>query len=111
MKTFLLGMGAQKTGTGWLYNYLKDNKKTDFGVMKEYHIFDAMELNEFKVFKNSHVKSGVKTLKTKDLLLNSSSDKNNLLRIAMMADYQFYFSCFTGLLSQKDCFLTGDITP
>ena len=40
-KKFILGLGAQKAGTSWLYNYF--NSRDDFfsGFMKEYHIFDA----------------------------------------------------------------------
>lgn len=42
MKTFLLGVGAQKSATSWLYDYLKMHEQCDLGFNKEYHVFDAL---------------------------------------------------------------------
>lgn len=36
-KTFLLGIGAQKAGTTWLYQYLSEHPSCDFTLGKEYH--------------------------------------------------------------------------
>lgn len=43
-KTFLLGVGAQKAGTTWLYDYLNDHPQTDMGLYKEYHLFDNLHV-------------------------------------------------------------------
>lgn len=45
-KTFLLGVGAQKSGTTWLYKYLSDNSNVSFGPLKEYHIWDGIYIKE-----------------------------------------------------------------
>ena len=41
-KTFLLGLGCQKGGSTWLYNYLKAHPNVNMGFTKEYHFFDAL---------------------------------------------------------------------
>ena len=46
-KTFLLGVGAQKAGTSWLHDQLNRRRDADFGFLKEYHVFDALELEPF----------------------------------------------------------------
>jgi hypothetical protein len=40
--TFILGVGAQKAGTTWLHQYLKLSPHFNLGLMKEYHIWDAL---------------------------------------------------------------------
>ena len=40
--TFILGVGAQKAGTTWLHQYLKLSPRFNLGLMKEYHIWDAL---------------------------------------------------------------------
>jgi hypothetical protein len=40
--TFILGVGAQKAGTTWLHQYLKLSPFFNPGLMKEYHIWDAL---------------------------------------------------------------------
>jgi hypothetical protein len=41
-KTFLLGVGAQKTGTTWLYTYLMNHPDASFHFGKEYHVLDSL---------------------------------------------------------------------
>ena len=43
-KTFLLGVGCQKGGTTWLYDYLATSPQFKHGHRKEYHVFDAIDL-------------------------------------------------------------------
>ena len=43
MKTFILGVGAQKCGTTWLYEQLKADKVVNMGFRKEYHVLDSIE--------------------------------------------------------------------
>ena len=51
MKTFLLGVGCQKGGTTWLYQYLSAHPECDFGFCKEYHVFDALWIRQAKTKK------------------------------------------------------------
>jgi hypothetical protein len=40
-RTFLLGVGAQKAGTTWLYEYLRDHPQCRMGPVKELGVFHA----------------------------------------------------------------------
>lgn len=39
---FVLGVGAQKCGTTWLYQVFQRQAWADFGELKEYHVWDAL---------------------------------------------------------------------
>ena len=41
-KTFLLGIGAQKAGTSWLYEYLARRDEIFMSPIKEMHVFDII---------------------------------------------------------------------
>lgn len=45
---FFLGMGAAKAGTSWVYAYLKRYPNVDFGVRKEYHVWSARDLEQYR---------------------------------------------------------------
>lgn len=42
--TVLLGVGAAKSGTSWLYRYLSDHPECHFRSIKELHYFDGIDL-------------------------------------------------------------------
>jgi hypothetical protein len=42
--TVLLGVGAAKSGTSWLYRYLHDHPECHFRSIKELHYFDGIDL-------------------------------------------------------------------
>jgi hypothetical protein len=100
--TFILGVGAQKSGTTWIDAYLRASGRADFGILKEYHIWDARYVNLCQQF--------VITEKS----LSAHKLKPNLekmqLRYAMQnvdGLYEAYFNslCVNGIA------ITGDITP
>jgi hypothetical protein len=41
--TVMLGVGATKSGTSWLYRYLADHPECHFRTIKELHYFDGLE--------------------------------------------------------------------
>lgn len=41
-RTFVLGVGAQKAGTTWLHSYVSASVNANMGILKEYHIWDAV---------------------------------------------------------------------
>ena len=47
-KNFILGVGCQKGGTSWLHSQLDKSHHTDFGFLKEYHVFDVLDVPECK---------------------------------------------------------------
>ena len=44
MRTFILGVGAQKSGTTWLFKQLIKSPRYAGGFCKEYHLFDALHV-------------------------------------------------------------------
>ena len=72
-KTFVLGVGAQKAGTSWLHHQLASRADTDFGFLKEYHVFDVIFHSEYEYFRPKRVApwkwrgGGISSLKTRIL--------------------------------------------
>tara|TARA_B100000378_G_scaffold70310_1_gene53413 strand:- start:87 stop:1001 length:915 start_codon:yes stop_codon:yes gene_type:complete len=110
--TFLLGMGAQKAGTSWLYNYIKQQPEADFGQLKEYHVWDALNIREFY---DVDFRKDRKNLRRdfRDLLMRIMNRPREAycVRRQMQLNTKFYFDYFSEIL-KKDCtFITGDFTP
>lgn len=110
-KTFILGLGAQKSGTSWLHDYLSSDAAADFGTLKEYHIWDALTLPEVAHYdmRSGHLKNRTVT-KLISKLKGTGSD-GWALRGHLQQDVSNYFDYFEERLSQPGVHLTGDITP
>ncbi|MBR7800223.1 sulfotransferase [Undibacterium fentianense] len=104
-KSFLLGIGAQKAGTSWLHRYLNSHPQVNMGFVKEYHIFDALTIDE-AYLKERYL---VARLRQGEQVSATPIDKTIAL---FLTNTQHYFDYFSHLLnSNKTCLLTGDITP
>ena len=110
MKTFLLGTGAQKGGTTWLYHYLKASPQFVSGYRKEYHVFDAMDVTG-QGYRREWL------LDEAEAALGRSRQGKPLNAqvmhlSSMYADQNVYFDYFAGLLgSRPNARLTADVTP
>jgi len=96
-KLFILGLGAQKSGSTWLSSYMRSYNKVDLGFSKEYHIWDAI---------NSDI-SPHRKVKLKNIFNNWK----NIPRMRMQKNTSYYFSYFQNRLSKRNIEITGDITP
>ena len=94
--TFLLGVGAQKAGTSWLHDQLQRRSDADFGFLKEYHVFDALELKRFASFRPKRP---------------SPLKWRTWRRARFIARPERYFDYFAARLKPPRIRLTGDITP
>ncbi|MDC3044192.1 sulfotransferase family protein [bacterium] len=94
--TFLLGVGAQKAGTSWLHDQLQRRSDADFGFLKEYHVFDALELERFAGFRPKRP---------------SPLKWRTWRRAQFIARPERYFDYFAARLKPARIRLTGDITP
>ena len=94
--TFLLGVGAQKAGTSWLHDQLNRRSDADFGFLKEYHIFDALELERFANFRPKRP---------------TPLKWRTWRRARFIARPERYFDYFASRLKPPQIRLTGDITP
>ena len=94
--TFLLGVGAQKAGTSWLHDQLHRRSDADFGFLKEYHVFDALELENFASFRPKRP---------------TPLKWRTWRRARFIARPERYFDYFASRLKPPQIRLTGDITP
>lgn len=102
-KTFLLGVGAQKSGTSWLFHYLQSHPQVKTGLTKEYHVFDRLHL--------THAELGVEVGALRRLANRLGFGRPAGIR-PFLKDPRRYFAHFDALLHDDDkAILTGDITP
>jgi Sulfotransferase domain len=106
-KIFLLGVGAHKSGTTWLYDYLRRHPNAAMGFTKEYHVFDALYI-------------GAEDIRRKFLqarinrVLHAATPPNpaDLTLLRFLGDPESYFGYFQHLVHKTPGILvTGDITP
>lgn len=108
MKTFVLGVGAQKAGTTWLHATLDARSDADFGFCKEYHIHDARTIERLNPFRPYEEGSWLgRSLREAALLAKPSTRK----RLAFYRHPERYYDYFQSLLSRTGIAITGDITP
>ncbi len=105
-KTFLLGLGAQKCGTTWLFHYLSSHANVNMGFLKEYHVFDKVHFNDRlaveKLFWLLRIGFG----------FFRESDEEKMRRNDFRINTNSYFSYFNSLFEEnREIVLTGDITP
>jgi len=92
-RTFVLGVGAQKAGTTWLFQYLRRVRHCRMPRRKEFHVWDVLDLPY------------AAKLRVPEVPRN-----NHHSRVAeMLADPRKYFDFFAAKLT--DSRITGDITP
>jgi Sulfotransferase family len=109
-KIFLLGVGCQKGGTSWLHDYLQHSDEADLGFLKEYHVFDALDLPSSKAF-SQRVQANARKAQTSPTM-DSTKRVNALRRLQFLADPESYFDYFHYLLLRNpQVRLTADITP
>lgn len=89
-RTFILGVGCQKCGTAWLYKYMQQFPNFAAGLMKEYHIWDALDLPA--------------------VTMTDRGVHREQLRARMLGEPGFYFAYFDALFGGTRN-LTADITP
>lgn len=118
-RTFLLGVGCQKGGTTWLHDYLQRSEQTDLGFMKEYHVFDVLDLDIAKPLRKRVLGEGRRALaafaedgEPKKGAKARIRHANALRRLQFHLDPESYFDYFQHLLLRDPGIrLTADITP
>lgn len=108
MKTFILGVGAQKAGTTWLHAYLNSRSDADFGFIKEYHIHDAMSIpgcDPFTRYQQGPL--AVRAIRELGLLAKPHTRR----RLSFYRHPALYYCYFRDLLAQPGIQISGDITP
>jgi hypothetical protein len=116
---FVLGLGAQRAATTWLWWYLRQHEETDLGALKEYHVWDAVGVSGLGYF--SHVSPLARLRRGlarrgrgrvgSRLARRPRRRGADLLRERLQRDPEQYFDYFAGLLARDGVRLTADITP
>lgn len=110
-KTFLLGVGAQKSGTTWLQDALSQQPWAEFGRLKEYHVLTPPGLSESKSLKREHLKR-IHWLAGKGDLSLVREKSHVWMQMAFFSDPELYYAYLqTRTDPERGIFLTGDITP
>lgn len=108
--SFVLGLGAQKAGTTWLYAYLRRSRRFAHGYRKEYHVFDSLDLPSEQWMRDRIL--GMAHEELEKARRGEPADAEQLHRASMYADPSFYYDYFAGLLASKKRYtVTGDLTP
>jgi hypothetical protein len=108
-RTFVLGVGAQKAGTTWLHEHLASSPEFDPGFMKEYHVWDGLDLEVMAHFRD-RLMDRVRRA-TRRLANGEEVNADNLRLATFYADPEAYFDYFELLLSRPGIRAVGDITP
>ncbi|MBL6427637.1 MAG: sulfotransferase [Maritimibacter sp.] len=112
---FLLGLGAQKAGTTWLHDHLSGHPSANFGMMKEYHIFDALYVEDMRYFLDRRdVTPSSSPRQFLSILRRTGRRPQTLeaLRARLRAGADSYSGYFRDLVNAvSECHLTGDMTP
>lgn len=112
MKIFVLGIGAQKSGTTWLHSQLMKNASIDMGFAKEYHTFDAVFSEHCSNFRTNLVNTISNKEKDGSLGGNRANCSEPIKRLSFIDNTDNYFDYFDELHSKSsNTKAVGDITP
>jgi len=107
-KTFLLFLGAQKSGSSALAQALRDSPGATLGLCKEYHVLDALFVPE-----TAHQRLGALPAEappdSPPALVRAR--RRDRLRYRMQQDLEVYADYFADLLDRDGVRLAADVTP
>lgn len=107
---FVLGLGAQKAGTTWLWNYLHERADADMGMLKEYHVLDMRYTPGITRYPEKRLEA-LRQLGWLHRFLPPARQSTAWRLHRMEKSLKHYFDYFEGLLGKPGINLTGDITP
>ncbi|HHB83550.1 MAG TPA: sulfotransferase [Devosia sp.] len=103
-RTFLLGVGAQKAGTSWLYRYLRAHPEIYMSPIKEMHFFGNRNSDKCWPMPYFRKKLRMRQKLNPEKNLSALTD-----RIEMKDDISKYIDFFQSRLKEQTVF--GEITP
>lgn len=112
-KRLVLGVGAQKAGTSWLHDYLARSPQVAAGCLKEYHLFDVLDLESSAGMRATMLAKAERALRRLSDGTDSARapDAPALQRAVFYADPSTYFDYLAGLLAPDGIRATTDLTP
>lgn len=113
-KTFVLGIGAQKAGTSWLYRYLRSRPDVYMSPIKELHYFDQIYRPDLcgKFSRQFNVWLARRILEmAKEEQIADRPDIVNLVdRVRMNYDRDAYLEFFADRVPES-VMVAGEVTP
>lgn len=109
-KVFILGVGAQKSGTTWLHSQLERCGNVDMGCTKEYHVFDVIYSENRPGFRRNLLESIAERIAQNAI----GTEQNRYLckQLSFIDDPENYFDYFDYLHARDSAIeAVGDITP
>jgi hypothetical protein len=106
MRTFILGLGAQKSATTWLFSQLIKSPDFARGFSKEYHLFDAIHLSSEKRAM-SHIVRRINNYPFHDG--DNFVEKHERIMLDFYSTPDKYYDYFDSILDEGQ--FTLDITP
>ena len=98
-KTFILGLGAQKAGTSWLFEQISNSKYFQKGFCKEMRILSHLNNEEMK------------EKRIKNLLKKDRKKYKNKMLASFLKNPRKYYDYFQELASKDSVTHVGEITP
>ncbi len=111
MKTLVLGVGAQKAGTSWLADHLARSPEVAEGCLKEYHLFDVLDLEAAAGLRETMLAKAERALARARRGASRAGDAGALQRAVFYADPAAYYDYFGGLLAPDGIRAATDFTP
>jgi hypothetical protein len=117
---FLLGVGAQKAATTWLYAYLRDHPQTAMGTIKELAVLHtALRPDAFKQGTINKIRrlqrfldKQIQQMEPGHPISNAQELIDHIDNLAMDLDLERYWDYFDRIASaEPQARLIGDITP
>lgn len=96
-KTLLVGVGAPKCGTSWLYGYLRDHPQIFMSPIKEMHVFNAWYRPDVCAAWNDRFAAKLEDLESKAAPLTPQQERMltaHRARVAMSGDLGAYIDYF-----------------
>jgi hypothetical protein len=112
-KQFILGLGAQRTGSTWLRSQLQNCAEINLGFCKEYHFLDVLFVPEMKAYHSGQnsADQGFRFRPSTNTKLWSPAQKSAMLA-TFVSDPDQYFQYFEELWQSNPRTTTvGDFTP
>lgn len=109
-ETFVLGVGAQKSGTTWLHAYLYGHPQVCIPLVKELHYFDTvLRPDLFRIDIRKKLRTGTRRAHAGNPDAAARAEREVAARLEMTDDPESYLDFFRWLDPQRR--VTGEVTP
>ncbi|HEY3799679.1 MAG TPA: sulfotransferase [Caulobacteraceae bacterium] len=112
-KPTFLCIGAQKAGTSWLYQVLREHKEIWLGPFKEYQYFNSLFVKQHTAWTRWHIKVSAERAVRQYITQPNKIDFTYLSYLTQIANEQLMFTedWYSHIFSRGGLAVKGDVTP